>query len=57
MSRIEFPVQPEWTVGCPKCNAAPEKECCSIVSGCVLDYGHYERAIAQRKKDKLHATN
>lgn len=42
--------QPIWTVPCPRCGADAAHECCSVVSGCVLDHGHLERGIAQRKE-------
>lgn len=38
-----------WHVDCPTCGAKGETECCSTVSGCVLDKGHLSRINLERK--------
>ena len=37
---------PAWLRSCPKCNAKPDDECTSLVSGCVIEEVHAERTQA-----------
>lgn len=45
------PVQRQWTVPCPVCKAESDQECTGVNTGCVLDHGHMQRHIEQRKND------